>query len=797
MIEYNESMNAFVQKTREYVNSLIDDMPVETPEAFFDTVEQIAFLGAEAELSADEMESFADKLSEVGRAAGLLKDNQRITINAEGDLSVITEAENAADELNGKEVELTVNADASEAYAIIDGVQYKVAEYNSATGEAVLTVDGEKAEMMINLQTGEVRRFDEEEGKATLSAVDNVTETAENAAAALEKLQDKKITVTAVITGAYQKIKEFVSGNAEGTSDFKGGLAMINDEKGKADPRELVEVNGKGYIFEGRDVVLPLPRHAKVYTADQTKDILGNNIPHYASGKDTTAFERAKSAFVHKTKVSEVAVADELAWWKAVSETISLTAEEAEEVEEEIYALTKKLNEESVSDYKKRINNQISDGERWLSRQKELYNISYDEQIDIWKRLDGRHFDTLREMVENVEMTEEEKAEIWEEYYKEHEDRIIKIAELEKQKNKEVFESLKEDSESYISDRNFYNDWSDYGDDPLEAWERLQERYNSEIANETDADRKKELAAELKEMGEDMFSQRKEDSERWMETEEYYGNLSAENYFAALERRRVWLKQYYDAGIITHRKYIEESEELDKLYYSKAKELFEESIEEYYSAERKRLEAMRDAIEEEYEEAEERDTTAERNEKLEELREQEAVFAGAVTKEGAEKLKDIREQIEELEKEEANSLREKEKEKRLEKLDEEIDALEEEQQKALNGTAKAAAEMARGVEQSVENTASALESFVKSYSERQDEIIKLGITTLSSVIGQVSEQLKDIAAYGAEMNNYYNNNSYTDNSSTVTVNQNISERWQGDAFASSLSRRLAVHGKVG
>ena len=61
---------------------------------------------------------------------------------------------------------------------------------------------------------------------------------------------------------------------------------MVNDEKGISDPRELIVDKGRAFIPQGKDVLLPLSKGAKVYTASQTKAIMnGMGIPHYATGK--------------------------------------------------------------------------------------------------------------------------------------------------------------------------------------------------------------------------------------------------------------------------------------------------------------------------------------------------------------------------------------------------------------------------------------------------------------------------------------------------------------------------------
>ena len=55
---------------------------------------------------------------------------------------------------------------------------------------------------------------------------------------------------------------------AGGTKNAREGLGVINDERGVSDPRELVEHNGRLMMFSGRDVIVPLSKGDKVYTAD-------------------------------------------------------------------------------------------------------------------------------------------------------------------------------------------------------------------------------------------------------------------------------------------------------------------------------------------------------------------------------------------------------------------------------------------------------------------------------------------------------------------------------------------------
>lgn len=76
---------------------------------------------------------------------------------------------------------------------------------------------------------------------------------------------------------------------ANGTDYHKGGLAMVNDQKGPT-YRELVTLpNGEAFVPKQRNTVLSLPKGSKVLPARETKRLL----PHYADG---VGFERTNIA---------------------------------------------------------------------------------------------------------------------------------------------------------------------------------------------------------------------------------------------------------------------------------------------------------------------------------------------------------------------------------------------------------------------------------------------------------------------------------------------------------------------
>lgn len=64
--------------------------------------------------------------------------------------------------------------------------------------------------------------------------------------------------------------------NAAGTTHFKGGLTYVNDQN-ISDPREVIEHNGTRYWFEGRNVLLNVPKGARIYNASQSRPIINGS----------------------------------------------------------------------------------------------------------------------------------------------------------------------------------------------------------------------------------------------------------------------------------------------------------------------------------------------------------------------------------------------------------------------------------------------------------------------------------------------------------------------------------------
>lgn len=533
--DLTNSQRDYVNISKSFANKLTEYFSEQLVSGDMDgaakTLERIGKAAADAGL---DLEGYGKILTDIAKAAGMIEENQTIKISADGDISVLEEVEDKANELNGKNVELTVNADGTEAYATIDGVQYKVAAYDGETGEAILTADGTKADMVINLSTGEVHAFSNEEGIATLSAIDNVTATAQQAAKSIAGVKSKTVTITAVYTTINKRIDQFSSLNgwatkqAKGTQDFKGGMAMINDQRGVSDPRELVEVNGKGYIFEGRDVVLPLPRHAKVYTAGQTKEMLAMaGLRRYARGKDNKEWENAQDDWAHYTKVNNVSAFEALEHWDEMMKKFSYDAEAVKDIQEEIVASTKDMWDEEMATMQFYLDMGVDSEEHYYKWLETYRDEHFDGNDEMWRKA------------------------------------TLDITKYNKRMAKESAEALNDASEEYIRFHTIAGDWDEIDDSPLAAYARVLDRAEEDLANGVyeSVEEKNEF---LKNFGSNMFDAYKEDADNWIQHERDYNAMSTEDYISALNRKKQRTNEYFAQGIIDYQTYLKEVQDYNE-----------------------------------------------------------------------------------------------------------------------------------------------------------------------------------------------------------------------------------------
>lgn len=182
---------------------------------------------------------------------------------------------------------------------------------SSAVGSAILSVNSPKQEAPINLfaadQTGGVRNETsgainaiKQYNPVDILAKNSTSATVSEVKTGVNGIQDKTVTINAqdnasgVLSGIKSWIDSvtgnfftniFASKHAHGTNYHPGGLAIVNDQR-NSNYKEMVTLpNGRSFIPQGRDVLLPLPKGSKVLRADKTRRLMREmGIPKYASG---------------------------------------------------------------------------------------------------------------------------------------------------------------------------------------------------------------------------------------------------------------------------------------------------------------------------------------------------------------------------------------------------------------------------------------------------------------------------------------------------------------------------------
>ena len=248
------------------------------------------------------LDVITEQANELAHSMGLIPENKRIVIDADGNISVVKELQQAVDDVNTKgDVKLQVGAEGD--ISVLDTADEKLKElvkndevqikFNidtggfdindlngnklgeiTATGKVIWTNDStepdnytappKEGNVTFKKNSAEPDGYQPEDKFATVHYTVSVE------GSSIEGLSDKSAPAARFgSTGTFVKKKV-----AKGTQNFEGGLAMVNDEKGISDPRELIVDKGRAFIPQGKDVVLPLSKGAKVYTASQTKAIM-------------------------------------------------------------------------------------------------------------------------------------------------------------------------------------------------------------------------------------------------------------------------------------------------------------------------------------------------------------------------------------------------------------------------------------------------------------------------------------------------------------------------------------------
>lgn len=668
-------------------------------------------------LNADEI---SGKINDIAHAIGLLPKGKQIRITADGNIDIIDRAKQAADELNKKgnikvkidvdgnvellstadeklkelvknnEVDIKFNFD-TETSDILDKAGNKIGE---------ITVDGK---VIWTSDTTEPDNYTPKDKPATAIYSCDSTEP--------DGYQPKDKTATVyykvemigggILNNRVQgktwdgKVKE----NAKGTQNFSGGLAMVNDEEGVRDNRELIIDGGRAFIPHGRNVILPLSRGAKVYTARQTKRIMtAMGIPHYAQGKDNSeAFTTAKDDWTHYTKTHAVTITQELEKWVELSEKFKDNQKDIEDIEEEIYSLTVKQNDER---------NKAS--EKWAD--KRIFNNDWEEYgDDIYSAYD-------RIKVRNMEMVSSGKM-TWDDY-----------TDYMESAGEKMYDSRREQSEKWLEHEKKYNKLSeeDYGAGLRRMQEYTLQMYEQGIINH---EKMREEMQEIDEKYLDFVSDKnaneysawQNDADMWERMRDTYDDWSEYNdsKLDFIKRKIEKVEDFYKDGKISFDEYDIATKNYQMDYYNEQSRIYDEKLQEFSS----RISKLREKYSDAEQKLQDSWTVSDRKENIEDLQNQIAMYRNATTHAGQEKLKSLESQLKDAQRQQQLYELQQSNNKVLTQMQSQYDYLEENKAAKLRELMKSTVDIAK-LEANMSAQIAAAKNALNSDSLRQYNVLR-------------------------------------------------------------------------
>ena len=668
-------------------------------------------------LNADEI---SGKINDIAHAIGLLPKGKQIRITADGNIDIIDHAKQAADELNKKgnikvkidvdgnvellstadeklkelvknnEVDIKFNFD-TETSDILDKAGNKIGE---------ITVDGK---VIWTSDTTEPDNYTPKDKPATAIYSCDSTEP--------DGYQPKDKTATVyykvemigggILNNRVQgktwdgKVKE----NAKGTQNFSGGLAMVNDEEGVSDNRELIIDGGRAFIPHGRNVILPLSRGAKVYTARQTKRIMtAMGIPHYAQGKDNSeAFTTAKDDWTHYTKTHAVTITQELEKWVELSEKFKDNQKDIEDIEEEIYSLTVKQNDER---------NKAS--EKWAD--KRIFNNDWEEYgDDIYSAYD-------RIKVRNMEMVSSGKM-TWDDY-----------AEYMESAGEKMYDSRRDQSEKWLEHEKKYNNLSedDYGAGLRRMQEYTLQMYEQGIINHEKMREEMQNIDEkyfdfVSEKNANEYSSWQNDADMWEKMRDTYGDWEdySDSKLDFIKRKIEKVEDFYKNGKISFDEYDIATKNYQMDYYNEQSRIYDEKLQEFSS----RISKLREKYSDAEQKLQDSWTVSDRKENIEDLQNQIAMYRNATTHAGQEKLKSLESQLKDAQRQQQLYELQQSNNKVLTQMQSQYDYLEENKAAKLRELMKSTVDIAK-LEANMSSQIAAAKNALNSDSLRQYNVLR-------------------------------------------------------------------------
>ena len=610
-------------------------------------VKDLSSLGGDLGLSTEQVDALAHSL-------GLLPEDKHIEIDASGDVSAIENAKNAVEEINNAgNVQLQVSAEGD--ISVLDTADEKLKElvkndevqikFNVDTGGFDINdLNGNKLGEIT--ATGKViwtNDSTEPDNYTAPPKEGNVTFTKDSAEPDGYQPEDKFATVHYTVSVEGSSIEGLSNKNvpaakfgssgmfvkkAKGTQNFEGGLAMVNDEKGISDPRELIVDKGRAFIPQGKDVLLPLSKGAKVYTASQTKAIMsGMGIPHYATGKDNSdAFTSAKDDWTHYTKTHAVTTAQELEKWLEFQEKFKSNDKDIADIEEQIFSImqkqTKEFNEQSKAYLEK--HSAIND-----------WGDNGDTPLDAFKRIKDRNYQDLQD----AKIT-------WDDYV----DNVSDAGET-------LYDDMKSYSDSWLEHQQKYHSMSidDYIAGIDREAERLEEFYANDVINYQKYVEEKQTLEEKRydavaQKNADEYSAWQKDADAWQELRSTYDDWdkygdSEEDF---LKRKIDRVKEFYNAGKISFEEFIDDTNKYSMdLYKSQSS-----AVDELLQKQQDYISNVKEEFSKQEQELRDSWDVQDRKTDMSEVQAQLDVYANAVTDRGQQKYKELQEQMKQLQRDE-------------------------------------------------------------------------------------------------------------------------------------------------
>ena len=635
------------------------------------------------------LDVITEQANELAHSMGLIPENKRIVIDADGNISVVKELQQAVDDVNTKgDVKLQVGAEGD--ISVLDTADSKLKElinnnqvtikFNvdtggfdindlngnklgeiTATGKVIWTNDStepdnytappKEGNVTFKKNSAEPDGYQPEDKFATVHYTVSVE------GSSIEGLSDKSAPAARFgSTGTFVKKKV-----AKGTQNFEGGLAMVNDEKGISDPRELIVDKGRAFIPQGKDVLLPLSKGAKVYTASQTKAIMsGMGIPHYATGKDNSdAFTSAKDDWTHYTKTHAVTTAQELEKWLEFQEKFKSNDKDIADIEEQIFSImqkqTKEFNEQSKAYLEK--HSAIND-----------WGDNGDTPLDAFKRIKDRNYQDLQD----AKIT-------WDDYV----DNVSDAGET-------LYDDMKSYSDSWLEHQQKYHNMSidDYISGIDREAERLEEFYANDVINYQKYVEEKQTLEEKRydavaQKNADEYSAWQKDADAWQELRSTYDDWdkygdSEEDF---LKRKIDRVKEFYNAGKISFEEFIDDTNKYSmELYKSQSS-----AVDELLQKQQDYISNVKDEFSKQEQELRDSWDVQDRKTDMSEVQAQLDVYANSVTDKGQQKYKELQEQMKQLQRDEELYQLQKKNNATIESLEAEYKQMEDGKKNILTG----------------------------------------------------------------------------------------------------------------